>query len=273
VTGEGQITLVTDAAAACGKGDIGRYSWSLSPSGRILTVTTNLDDCAIRSAAFAGTWWRVDCKNINTNCLGDLDPGTYKSQYITPRLDPGAPWEPDFGALTYTVPEGWANVDDFPDTFGLMPSTDYAGMPGNDTEAASIYLFTQPQAMSQATPCSSEPDVTVDRSVGALIAWLKGVPGLVVTDASPMTIDSHPATVVNIQIDPSWTTSCGGGTTPEVSYLTPEVGIFGLEVRQRLILVDLGGGDVLGIGTIALADRFDAFLLEATPIIDSFRIE
>jgi hypothetical protein len=271
--GAGQVTLVTDTAAACAKGDTGLYSWSLSPSGRILTITTDLDNCAVRNAAFGGTWWQVACKNTNTNCLGDLDPGTYRSQYITPRLDPGATWEPDFGALTYTVPDGWANVDDFPGSFGLMPSTDYAGMPDNDTEAASIYLFTQPQAMSQATPCSGEPDVSVDRSVGGLIAWLKNVPGLVVTDASPMTIDNNPATVVNIQIDPSWTTGCGGGTTPEVSYLTPEFGIFGLEARQRLILVDLGGGDVLGIGTVALVDRFDAFLLEATPIIESFQIE
>jgi hypothetical protein len=38
----------------------------------------------------------------------------------------GAEWAPDFGALTYTVPAGWANSADFPERFRLKPAADFA---------------------------------------------------------------------------------------------------------------------------------------------------
>jgi hypothetical protein len=257
----------------CLKADSGLYSWSLSPRGRILTVTGDGDDCSERLTAVPGVWWLEDCKNTDTNCLGDLEAGTYKSQYIAPRVDPGAEWQPDFGALTYTVPGGWAQVDDFPETFGLMPSSDYAGWPANDNDVSSLFVFAQPRALSQDTPCSGDVDPSVERTVGGLVGWLRELPGLVVADAASITVDGRLGTAVDLRIDPSWTTACGGGTTPEILYMTPEVGIFGLEARTRLIFVDLGDGDVLGIGIAAPTDRFDAFVADSLPIIESFTLE
>ena len=98
------------------------YSWSLSPSGRTLTITPGSDDCAARLSAVPGVWWLAGCPN--ELCLAELDAGTYQSQYIVPRLDPGAAWEPDFGGLTYTVPEGWANSNDAPESFELVPASE-----------------------------------------------------------------------------------------------------------------------------------------------------
>ena len=71
-------------------GDIGRYSWSVAPSGRILTIVADERRLPNRLGAVPGTWWLEACKKTDDNCLGDLDAGTYKSQYITPRLDAGA---------------------------------------------------------------------------------------------------------------------------------------------------------------------------------------
>jgi len=128
--GDGRFQLETTDAGGdpCSTGDIGLYSWSVAPSGRILTIVANSDDCPTRLGAVPGTWWLEACKNSDNWCLGDLDAGTYKSQYFTPRLDAGAgaQWAPDFGGLTYWVPDGWANSADFPERFGLTPTADYA---------------------------------------------------------------------------------------------------------------------------------------------------
>ena len=85
-------------------------------------VTTALR-VAPRSRA---TWQRSACRNPDNNCLGDLEAGTYKSQFIGPRLDDGEPWTANFGAFSYTVPDGWSNTADFPDDYVLMRSADYA---------------------------------------------------------------------------------------------------------------------------------------------------
>jgi hypothetical protein len=57
-----------------------------------------------------------------------------------------------------------------------------------------------------------------------------------------------------------------------VGYMT-DAGLLGAE-RQRLILVDLGDGDVVGI-MIRTSDptAFDAFTAEAMPIVESFRFK
>ena len=122
-TGDGQIRLVTIADSnGCTTDDVGVYSWSLSESSRVLSLTEEQDACTARAGAVAGDWWRMGCTIENDNCLGLLDAGTYKSQFITPRLESEAPWRPMVGALTYTVPEGWANSSDWPDSFELVPA-------------------------------------------------------------------------------------------------------------------------------------------------------
>jgi hypothetical protein len=62
-----------------------------------------------------------------------------------------------------------------------------------------------------------------------------------------------------------------------LEYLIPSddeaVGIAGTE-RQRLILLDLGDRDLLGIRIFSRdPGRFEAFVDEAMPIIQSFRFE
>ncbi len=66
---------------------------------------------------------------------------------------------------------------------------------------------------------------------------------------------------------------CKGETTRSFSYLGPDIGLLGGE-RHRLILLDLGDGDVLAI-VIRTTDpaAFDAFVVEAMPIVESLRFE
>ena len=276
VPAAGQLRLdLSSSAGGCQKGDIGVYDWSLSSSGRTLTMTAVEDDCSTRRAAVPGVWWQMGCRNPSGDvCLGDLDAGTYKSQFIGPRLDPGAEWEADFGAVTYTVPDRWANSSDYPRMFSLVPSGDYANVPDKDVESE-ILLLAQPIAQSQENPCSvhdGEAEPGVGRTVDDLIAWLHRVPGLRATDPMSTTVDGHPGKWVDLTLEPGWTSTCEVLEFIKASDGGP-VAIAGVE-RERLILLDLGQGDVAGIRIFSHDPaRFDAFVAEAMPIIDSFRFE
>ena len=263
------------SGGGCRAGDEGSYTWALSTSGRVLTIAAVDDACRTRLESVPGQWWHMGCKDPGGNtCLGDLDAGTYQSRFIGPRIDPGATWASDFGAVTYTVPDNWANDADWPTRFSLVPSVDFAKLPDQEPHA-DILLFTQPIAQSQENPCSvhdGEAEPGVGRTVDDLIAWLRGVPGLQATDPVAITIDGHPGQWVDLTVEPGWTSTCEVLEFIKSSDGGP-VAIAG-EERERLILLDLGQDDVLGIRIFSWdPDRFDAFLGEAMPIIESFRFE
>ena len=271
VVGDGQLRLeLTVDGNGCQEGDVGVYSWSLSPTGRTLTIAPGTDDCAARSSAVPGVWWLAGCPN--ELCLGELDAGTYQSQYIAPRLDPGAAWDPHFGGLTYTVPEGWANSNDAPDSFELVPGTEMPPVAETDRRR-NIGVWSQPTAMTQDRPCSDEVQPGVGRTVGDLTTWLGTVDGLITTAPTPITIDGRAGQSLDIRLDPSWTASCEGASERFLTYLNPGLGV-GEDQRERLILLDLGEGDVVAIGVWTRDQAtFDAFMPEAMSVVESFEFE
>jgi hypothetical protein len=266
--GSGQLRLETTADGnECDVGDVGLYSWSLSPSGRTLTIAVDSDDCPARSDAVPGVWWLAGCPN--QLCLGELDAGTYASQYIVPRLDPGAAWEPDFGGLTYTVPEGWANSADGPENLELVPATEMPPVAEIDRRR-NIGVFTQPTAMTQDKPCSDTVLPGVGRTVDDLVTWLGTVPGLIATAPTAITIDGNAGQWLDLRRNPEWTKTCEGSTEPLVTFLNPGIAVGG-DQRVRLILLDLGDGDVVATGVWTRDQAtLDAFLPEAMSVIDSF---
>ena len=272
-TDDGQIRLVTIADSnGCTKDDVGVYSWSLTPSGRILTFTEAQDACRSRADAISGEWWLMGCTIDNDNCLGVLDAGTYKSQFITPRIDAEATWRPMVGALTYTVPDGWANSSDWPETFELVPAQELPPVAETD-RLRNIGVFRQPSAMSQDRPCSDEVAPGVGETVDDLVAWLPTVPGLITTAPEPITIGGHAGQSLDLRLDPSWTATCEGQTERVLTYLNPGLAV-GEDQRVRLILLDLGDGDVVAIGAWTRDQAtFDAFIPEAMQVIESFRFE
>lgn len=272
-TGDGQIRLVTVADSnGCTKDDVGVYSWSLTPSGRTLTLTAEQDACSARAGAIAGAWWLMGCTIDNDNCLGLLDAGTYASQFISPRLDPGSTWKPTVGGLTYTVPDGWANSSDWPESFELVPATELPPV-SEANRRRNIGVFTQPTAMTQDRPCSDEVEPGVGRTVDDLTTWLGTVNGLVSTAPTPITIDGRAGQSLDLRLDPSWTATCEGSTERLLTYLNPGLAV-GEDQRVRLILLDLGDGDVVAIGVWTRDQAaFDAFIPEAMQVIESFQFE
>jgi hypothetical protein len=259
------------AAGGCAERDSGTYGWTRSSTGRTLTITVERDDCPARAEAVSGVWWLMGCPGDNF-CLGALDAGVHQSQFITPRLDPGALWSADFGAVTYTVPDGWANDADWPGSFELVPASDL--LLDGSSRTRQIGLNTQPTAMAQDVPCSDTPAIGVGRTVNALTTWLRTVPGLVTTAPKAISIDGHPGQWLDVRVDPGWKRTCPpDGTRPIIAYFNPGIAISNVE-RERLVLLDLGDGDVIAI-VVWTADQatFDTFIANAMPIVQSLKVE
>ena len=126
--------VTTGATAGCNRGDRGRYTWSLSPGGvRLSLVAAESDACRTREAALTGEWFRIACTNEGNGCLGELEAGTFASQYFSHTSENEAPdgWHPIWGQLTYTVRAGWANSTDWPNMLTLTPSAEYEGYDTN----------------------------------------------------------------------------------------------------------------------------------------------
>jgi hypothetical protein len=196
----------------------------------------------------------------------------------------GLAWEPDFGALTYTVPDGWANSADFPERFSLTPSADFAleGEAGPPEDAVhQIELHWQYAATAQNASCTSEELTFVPRTVNGLVDWIRGLPSLDASAPKAITIDGHTGQWLDIGVSPSWKTTCPG-VTPPIAVLLTEAGsgpgadtfAIGALDRVRLIFLDLSGGDIVMIDVLSSdTARFDGLAAQAMPIIQSFHFE
>jgi hypothetical protein len=283
----GQLRVETGATGipdGCTPDQAGTYGYSLSASGQTLTIRTTDDGCGARGAALAGTWWKSDCRNDGpASCLGVIDGGNYSSQYFASIGVHDVPWQPRFGSLTFTVPDGWANSSDWPNAFSLAPAADYMAAPSGQDPAAEIAVMSNAMPESLGQPCSGTP-ASVTSGAAAFVAWLRNASGLHVGGQSSITIDGHPAISVDLTVTSpparlcegtdavyEYLMSAGWYTTP-TSSTGPQFHAIGAGNRDRLILVDVPSGHVVAIViTTNDANRFDAFVQQALPIVESFR--
>jgi hypothetical protein len=274
--------ISTVTASGCQVGDVGTYPWALSAGGTVLTVQAGTDACATRAAVMPGTWYRQACKDTTDGCFGTLEAGTYPSQYITPRLAAGANWQPDLGAMTYTVPAGWANDSDWPDSFSLTPSSDYAleGPQGPGSTYHQIILLTEPRAINQDTGCQGFLDTQAAPTVSGLVGYLHGLKSITTTAPGPITIDGLAGQWVDATVAPTWKQTCPGSTGPNATLFISAnasggnglvIGPAGPE-HVRLILLDLGAGHDLLIAIDSTdAAGFPGLVQAALPIIQTFK--
>jgi hypothetical protein len=284
----------------CTGEDAGSYAFAISNSRQTLTISDGQDDCATRLAALSGTWDLVDCTagpdaspSDPPECLGLMDAGTYGSQYFIPMLAPGTTdWTPRYGGVTFTVPDGWANWADWPQTFGLTTSADYGGYDGANDPRARIRLFANAMFESQATPCSNDPAAGVATTPAAIADAIRGISNLKVSQRAPITIDGHAGLSMDITVATAPARKCDG-TDPVVEFLIAQpwnrapsvtnVDTDGMVVgeKQRLMLLDNGAGGVTaiyvhaGTGPVGggVDDSFDTFSAAAMPIVQTLHFQ
>lgn len=284
-TGSGELRLTTRAGAiGCAPETAGTYRWTLSPGGGRLVLEAIADECAVRSDGLAGSWFRAACTNPADDCLGVLEAGTYPSQFVHVTGPTGTYPAADYGALRYTVPDGWANSGDWVQLLALTRAADYAreGEQGPPIGAYNeLDVFSHPVAAAQGTGCDGTVASDLDAPTAAAFAtWLAAQPAFAVTDRGALTVDGRAAVSLDIRLAPSWTSACPGESSPSADYLllrddpgrgfTPR--LRGAEVH-RLILVDLGAGELLAI-VIDSSDpaRFDDLVAASMPIVSSLVI-
>ena len=278
--GPGRLELRNDGI--CPNNRAGDYAWQLSASGRQLTITVVADPCPARAATFSGEWFKMGCRNtFGGECLGDLDAGTYATQNVGPRHKPGDPWQSVYGAITYTVPAGWANSADWFTSFWLKPSADYAAETPNGPGSGAwngISIWTSGVLIDPPVGCvlaRADPSPTV----ASLLARFAASPGLTSSLPHDITIDGNQGTWIDVEVAADWTGRCPAGTgpapTPEVfDGFVPSPGPWAFGPvpgeRTRLIVLDIGDGDVVVIA-IDAGDplRFDMLVTEAMPIVQS----
>ena len=276
-----ELTLdAAHAATGCEAGDAGSYDYALSPGGTKLTLTAVGDDCQARTDAISGDWLRSSCLNSENWCLGPLEAGEYLSYFIAPRVV-GFDWAPDYGAISYTVPDGWAATADWPRDYFLEPADWYAENRGDiGEETRGIYVGSHVAALEPGSDCAPGLAGEVERSADAIGSWLSEHPALEAESPVAITIDG----VEGVYVDGTLATSadgvCRSAPTP-VALLFGEDGLDqegrawgALEgQRSRWILLDLEPDRPILIMITARDDLYDELLAEAMPIVESFHFE
>jgi hypothetical protein len=259
----------------CELHDIGRYRWSLSPGKNMLTLDGIEDDCATRMAALPGTYQRSACLDANDFCLGVLEPGTYASMYVRPDLASDAEWAAEFGAVRYTVPEGWANSADWPDHYALMRAGPYtAGETGHGAVTPdTITVLVHPGAARLHSECAEDAEPGVGTTRADLVAWLLEHPGLEVTQQADVTIDGNEATVLDLAVRDTWTETCDEAAPFAAApvFFSGYHWALAKNDRMRVVLFDLPSGNTVAVAIdVESPSTFDALVAEAMPIVESF---
>jgi len=276
-----RVKTGADPRGDCANGDAGTYVWSPSPNGRLMTIAAMGDDCVARLASMVGTWWRVGCHQLSDGCLGDLDPGTYQSAFIKLRHDPSNQAAHTYGNVTYTVPDGWADASDTEGTLELEPADVYATVTAGEEPPHEVMLLAHPTIAAQDAACTHADERGVQRTVAGLMQAIALMPSLTTSAPTSISIGGLHGQMIDVTMAPSWRGSCPGtGGVRSASVLreagSGDAGWSGYVTEQdhgRLIVLDLGGGDLAAIGIVDNQGQasFDAFVGEAMPIVLSLK--
>ena len=284
-TAEGTLRLVTPFGlrTECAEDDLGMYTWSTTASGRVLRIEGINDACIPRIASMVGTWWRIGCHDANDGCLGDLDAGTYRSSFTTFH-DPLPNHIPvSYGNLTYTVPDGWANTADWEAGLELEPSAVYAtAVPGEDP-FQKIEVVAHPTVARQDAACSPADEPGVEQTAAGMIRAITRLPSVIASAPTQISIDQLHGQMIDVRLSPSWTGVCPGTNGIRSAPMLHQAGRGGegwtarlsATDRWRLIILELGGGNLaaIGIGDSESQATFDQLVATAMPIVQRLQFK
>jgi hypothetical protein len=172
-------------------------------------------------------------------------------------------------AVVVTTPARWT-ANDGDRTFLLDPPA------GGPVAGRSIGLMSGPFVTFKDPSCGNQPPAAVGTSVAEVVASVARDPRLVTSSPQPVTIGGMTGQMVDLTVAPTWTGTCewsaGTGAVLIVSATVngPAFGT-GATGRDRYTFLDVRGSVVaIDIGTPERPD-FEAFLAEATPIVETIR--
>lgn len=170
--------------------------------------------------------------------------------------------------LTYVVSDGWQNFEDTPGNFLLVPpGFDLAGVNAGGSEYIGVYASVVAASAECSTPVLAErPEPGVGLTPAAIAAEFVDRPGLIVTTPEAISIGGREGVVLDVTMDPSWTTPCFYSQGNPIVPLIQGVGPSGLDhpmgpgLTTRLYLLENGPGTLLvEISESANGSRLDAY--------------
>ena len=268
-----QLTLSTPPDdATCAADDEGTYRWSIAPSGQ-LALEPLADPCSERRNMLQGVFERSDCPNFPENfCLGDLGAGQHASTFFRPMVKPDE-WDLVRGAMTYSVPHGWANTADWPSEYLIQPQ--------GITAETGIYMWSEVAIVADDLPCRPDPEPSISRTPSDMAAWVTANPLLVVSQPTEVTIGGLDGLMLDTSVRREAELPCTGDGRPYAPMLVHPDGT-GMQWgypptgHKRLYLLDLGDARTLVISIEAEdPETFSEILPEAIAIVESveFRTE
>lgn len=232
-----------------------------APAGAAVDGTTSDPGDPTEAETDAGAPTAVACPNTHGgSCLGELAAGTYATTVFSP-------------SITYTVPDGWSNLEDLSGNFLLvLDDGTYDGDPDYPFAGDPRYVGIYRNAVAPL-PCEESRDPSVGRSVDAYVDWLTGHPGLDAGEPQPVTVGGLEGVYLDLALDPSWTETCvysqgqpivpfiiGGGPSDLHHVVLP-----GNDLRLYLLAYEDG---TVAIEVSPEGRDLTRFLDEAQPVID-----
>lgn len=263
-------------SAGCRSGDVGTYTFTLSATGRALTLLAADDRCASRVAAISGDWVRAGCPPPGW-CLGDLDPGRHVSAAFNPWAPPEA-LHYDYGRFSYVVPDGWQNTEDGGDGYVLAKQDAPGGT--DELPGPAIRIWQDVLPNGQTPGCERAPAPGVGHTARAIATWLSSLPSLTTTKPKSVTIGGLNGFMLDVSMTPASNSTCPwmDGQPAATLFLNSDPsssfgwGNPGLDGSMRLFLLDLGGGRTLLIDIEATDQAtWKALVADAMPVVESFQ--
>lgn len=205
------------------------------------------------AAAPSPTATSAQCPNPEGgSCLGTLAAGTYTSSTFAP-------------ALTYTVPDGWQNVEDVDGSFTLLPPggsfDDYLNGQGD-----SLTVLADTYAARES--CDFGPAAGVARSADGIVGYLKQRTSLQVSEPQPTQLGGFTGVSVDLTLVPANVLTCLAPDRWDPALFAPagESSVVAGPSENELVRVFLLDHD----GQVTTVD-LDAFGGPADPLLDDLQ--
>jgi hypothetical protein len=232
-------------------------SGSPSPSPSTAPSVTPSATPSASAAAVFPDWYTQRGTTCDPNCAGELSAGRHASRFFLP-------------SITYTVPVGWINGNDFDFGYDLFPNT-----PSNQEEFARSGDADQTIVISATDGWADDWGICPGTyaqgarlTAAEITRALKASKNLVTTAPVQVTIGGVPGQQLDVHLSPSWAGTCP--LDPE----DPQDKDF-KDIRLRLMVLDFpDGSNVLPLLIQSLhAAEFDAFVADAMTIVQSMEFD
>lgn len=190
------------------------------------------------------------------SCLGPLAAGEYQTTTFKPKL-------------SYTVADGWTNMEDLPGNFWLFQQQD-----SQEGARGGSYLGIYSNVHAAAIDCNEARQDGVGTTPAELAAWYQTLPGLIVSEPLAVAVGGLDGLQVDFSLEPGVET-CSFGENVGIPLIIGD-GVSELhhvilhDLDVRLVLLAWGAGNVtLEITNPKEQHSAEEFRSQLQPIIDS----